>query len=783
MRGMIRAWWVALLAALMGAGPVLVEPLFPRDAPAHAFGAEYARLILEGRAPADVCPYWYLGFPYTTLYCFLPYYLIAPLSGVVGGERAFAVGLVLAAWVFCLGVYALARSLGFGRRARWACVLSAAGMSFEWILGGIYPMTLSLGFGLLALAYRERRVLAPALLALSLYSHPLGGALSSLVMLLWGALAGRWSWVGSVAVAGLLAAPHYAFFLPYARWLSPLVDAPGSPLDLLRPNLYSPGLPLILLGGLGLWRARRAAWARVVAICWALAWGIALAHMAGWTEGLPFGRNLLVDRFTCALLTPLLSVAACRVLSGSPWVRALLAASVVTAALPWVEPFKSPVALVPGSKEAWGWVAAHRSGDPLSRVEAGPFFRSRSELYGSAHNAAWVGPRFTGNFAQGDPYFRALTERAEWELFWWEDPGFVRVVGWLGNVEYLVTALPSVAHAAQRAGWRVTHHPGHVWILKNPHPTPADAINPIAVYDPRPEGRERLMEYTTALNLVPRDGRRFAFVWVRDPGRLREFRKVVIRPRTEGDVRLAMELARRGGRVLLILPSEDEGISGLVGRRLGVRVRSAELRLRPSYPDVRDQVRVWRMAVRSRLKGPLRAPAAPKYQPLNSRPLPRQHRVDGGWFRDVRVGKGTIRVCGVDLPEVAARLHPPLLNTGPWIPPLPGPRERALFSEVLERFGSLPHPVKAWMRGDRVTVRAGGHRWVLVKVKHFPAWVARGGDIFVGPGGTMVIRADAPTVELRFSPPARLYWAGAVGFILGALWLALRARRPIKVRR
>ncbi|MEO2240911.1 MAG: hypothetical protein ABGY09_02455, partial [Euryarchaeota archaeon] len=337
---------------------------------------------------------------------------------------------------------------------------------------------------------------------------------------------------------------------------------------------------------------------------------------------------------------------------------------------------------------------------------------------------------------------------------------------------------PSVARAAQRAGWHVTHHAGHVWTLKNPHPTPADAINPLAVYDPRSEVREGLMKYTTALNLVPRDGRRFAFVWVRDPGRLRAFRKAVIRPRTEGDVRLAVELARRGGRVLLILPSEDERIAGLVERRLGVRVRSAELRLRPAYPDVSDQVRVWRLAVKSRPRGPFRPPEAPRYQPLNPQPLPRQHRVDGRWFRDVRVGKGTIRVCGVDLPEVAARLHPPLLNTGPWIPPLPGPRERALFSKALERFGSQPHPVKARMRGDRIEVRAGGHRWVLVKLKHFPAWIARGGDVLVGPGGTMVIRADAPTVELRFSPPARLYWAGAAGFILGALWLILRARRP-----
>jgi uncharacterized membrane protein len=82
------------------------------------------------------------------------------------------------------------------------------------------------------------------------------------------------------------------------------------------------------------------------------------------------------------------------------------------------------------------------------------------------------------------------------------------------------------------------------------------------------------------------------------------------------------------------------------------------------------------------------------------------------------------------------------------------------------------------MHRDRVEVDTGGHRWVLVKLKHFPAWYARGGRILVGPGGTMVVRADSPRVTLHFSFPARLYALGALGFALGSLALALRWAGP-----
>ncbi len=184
----------------------------------------------------------------------------------------------------------------------------------------------------------------------------------------------------------------------------------------------------------------------------------------------------------------------------------------------------------------------------------------------------------------------------------------------------------------------------------------AETVDPIGVYDPR-SVREVVKEYTTALNLVPKRGYRYIFAVVEDPRELHAFRKVLIRPESPEDVRLATRLAREGKRVLLVLPAGDDRIAREVSRELGVHPKPAELRLRPVYPDVRDQMRVWELVIGSRLPiDPSRV--APKYRPIRSKALPEVYRVDGRWFEDVRVGRGTVRVVGVDLPVVATRLHP-----------------------------------------------------------------------------------------------------------------------------
>ncbi|MEO2240799.1 MAG: hypothetical protein ABGY09_01875, partial [Euryarchaeota archaeon] len=436
-----RWWWVTLLAALLGAGPVLVNPLFPRDAPAHAFALEYAWLVLEGRAPADVCPYWYLGFAYPSSQCLLPYLLESPLIRLLSPPRAFAVGLVLAAWVFCLGVYALARRLGLREWVPRLCLLAAVGMSLEWAWFGDLPLTMSLGFGLLALAFSGHLILTPVFLALSLYSHPLGGVFSCLVTALWGLARRSREDVLSVPLAVLLAAPQYAYLLYHLGWITPELRLPPSVWWVLLPSPYSPGVFLTLLGLLGIaWSAwERPGWrtAAFTSLVLALAIGILTWLLGRWNVPI----HLPVNQLACASV-PLLAVSSGFALwRGGRWVRLLYRLSVLPVTVPWIVLLLTPVPVVPGSGSAWSWVTTHWSGDPLFRVEVGPFLRAWPDPYWAAWNCVVTGPRLTGELPQADPYFRALTERAEWELFWWEDPGFVRVVGWLGNVEYLVTAL------------------------------------------------------------------------------------------------------------------------------------------------------------------------------------------------------------------------------------------------------------------------------------------------------------------------------------------------------
>ncbi|WP_148679794.1 6-pyruvoyl-tetrahydropterin synthase-related protein [Methanopyrus kandleri] len=591
-------------------------------------------------------------------------------------------------------------------------------------------------------------------------------------MLLWGAFERRPGYAVSVGVAWALALPHYAFFLPYARWLSTLIDSPA-PDELFRmlllpfPDLVSPGAFLLALAGLGLWRARREPWARVTGVCWALAWGMVAAYALGLTRHLPFGRNLLLDRFTCVLITPLLALPAAYMLRDrARHVRiaskVLLVLSISSAALPLSDSLSCELPTVPGSADVVAWVKEHRSHDPIVRVE----FLLATKRYGKPHNALWVGPRVKGFFAQGDPYFHALTERMEWEGFWWYDPEFVRTVCRLCNIEYLVVSSFPTVKSGMAAGLTPVYKSKWIRVLENRRIAGAEAVDPIGVYDPR-SVREVVKEYTTALNLVPKRGYRYIFAVVEDPRELSAFRKVLIRPESPEDVRLAVRLAREGKRVLLVLPAGDDRIAREVSRELGVHPKPAELRLRPRYPKP-----ILPRSLRTTLilKGPKR-----------SEKVPPGYQVGGGWFRDVRVGRGTVRVVGVDLPVVAIRLHPTYVNVGKdlgKIPPLPGPHERRLYSRILDGFGSGLHPIPCRFdpRSARVEVIPSGYQWALVKVKHFPAWHASGGRILVGPGGTMIVRTHSERVILYFAYPTRLYALGAVGFALGALALALRAR-------
>ena len=109
--------------------PVLINPWVPRDASPYALTSGYALRTLTGRDPAGPCLYLVRGLPLHYLLCFLPHYLIAPVAGLLGGPRAFAVGLFSATILFALAKHALARSLGLGwRPSAWSGALAADGV-------------------------------------------------------------------------------------------------------------------------------------------------------------------------------------------------------------------------------------------------------------------------------------------------------------------------------------------------------------------------------------------------------------------------------------------------------------------------------------------------------------------------------------------------------------------------------------------------------------------------------------------------------------------------------
>lgn len=764
--------------------PTLPAPHLPRDATAHAFGISYAWRILTGRASDELCCHWYLCFPYTGTYGFASYYLAAPLASIFDGFRAFSVALVAAALLFAMATYLLARRLGAPEPAAAAAsLLAVLGMTMEWNLGGIYPMTLSMSLGLLAHAYRHRRVVSTLLLAASLYTHPAGGALSLLTLLLRGLFERNPRDVLTVVLAVPLAAPHYDRFLRLLPTMSPLIDVPESPLELIfpLPTLYSPGLLVIIPGLLGAWRLRREhpGWTRTVLTCCTVAWAAAGLTVAGLVQHLPMGRNLLLDRLTCVWITPLLATSAYPLFSlRSESRRSLLIGLVMLGIVVAVAMLKMVTlgsACHPELREtvvsvtrSWKWAAGHRPHDPFTRVAAGPALRYLSVPENTAANALRVGPRPTGYFSQGCPHFTALIARMEWQSgSWWYVPGAPSVLTWLTNSKYLLTVSPTVARDAERHGLKLVHSEGPVMILENRRTSFAEAVDPIGVYDPN-VGPERALEaYTTALVLIPYRGDRFTFAVVGDASNLRAFDRILIRPKSRRDVRTALMLARTGHRVLLVLTPHDPGLARWTARLLKISLRRAHLRLRPKDPTAmiaRDRKRVGIGRPLSIHRGTATVPV---------------YLVDGRLWRDLRVGRGTVRVSGLDPARLALTLHPVPVETpqNHWTIPLPGTRERRLLTRLLAGFTPPPpRPVPVRHRGvTDITLYPGRHRWVMVKVMELPEWRARGGRAYLGPGGVMMVRVERTPVELRYEP-RRSAVSLALPIVAG-MALAVRARR------
>jgi len=674
----------------------------------------------------------------------------------------------------------LARDPGASRpEASGAALLPAFGMSMEWNLGGIHPMTLPMALGLLARAYRRRRILSQLLLAASLLTHPAGGALSALTLLLRGALEWRPSGCPHRRHRGTPGGPALRPAPPLVPQHVPPVDAPDSPLEMVPPipTPYSPGLIVICLGLLGAQRLHRRhpSWTRTVLTCRAIAWATAGPVAPGLTSHLPPGRNPLVDsacgprRCWPPPRTPCFPPSACpgRGLALAIPTVASGAAIALTAALagPALTSHPSDPA------KAWRWVEEHHPPDPFTRVVPGPVLQGLKLPESSAANSPRVGPRPTGYFSQGRPHLTAPVARTEWRSgSWWYLPGAPTVLTWLTNSRYLVTVSPHVVRDAERHGLRAVYRAGPATVLENRRTSAVEAVDPIGVYDAN-LGTERLLEaYTTALVLTPYRGSRLTFAVANDPEELRKFDRVIVRPRSERDVETALRLARSGRRVLLVPPAHRPQLARRAAELIGLPVHRTRLRFHPRDPTDRI-VQDWRrIGARVLHIVPLHRPTTvPAYL------------IDGRLWADVRVGKGLVRVSGIDPAHLALTLHPVPTQTprNHWVVPLPDARERGLLTRLLSGFDSPP-PRPVPYRHDgvvRITLRPT-HRWMMVKVMATPEWRIRGGRAYLGPGGVMILQVKRTPVELRYVPARST--ASELLPLVAALALVVRAWRGMR---
>ncbi len=773
-----------MVGALAANAANLSHPLLSRDSRAHVLKIWYTHgMLAHGRWDAW-CPEWYSGFPYLTFYGSLGYLIGAGVDAVVGDPVAsFLVCLVLAAFAVGFGVYWVARSRGFERWVSVICALLAltsGGLMKALNWEGVYPTVLALGFGLLAWGWyerwlrggdRRRLALSAACLVPALYTHPLGGLLSGGLIFTRGIFealvdASRREprflalSVAPVVVAGLIAFPHYAGAVYYKRflselWLYPPGSVAGVVKDLAVGGKWSPGLLVSVLGlsgvVLGLRRRDPVAWFTLFWLVVSVL--VCLAYVLGYWSKIPLGRNMLAERYTTVLLPLLLSIAAApvvRELVRSRWAVVGAVAFLIglggVGALSYTPPL--PPKLYPSALKAWRWVGGEWGGrSALERVDADPYTHlfdasvPISPIY-SGH------PTIMGWFSQGDPMFFSLAARWEWELGWVYDPNFVRTSLWATNTRFLVTKSRLVAK-------RLMREPGFVYRARfgrfrvfeyRGHGGPAAVVpHPIGVVDPWLGLRTENAYYTTLLNFVATPGRRYVFADVTWRG-ASAFDRLIVRPRRAEDVRRAVELARSGRRVLLILPERCPGpVLRSVERSLGVDLR----RSRP-----------------------------PSFVP-SRRYLGGAYRVDGRWFRDVRAGGGMVRVCGVDLIRFTMRFHrliKEVQTKGYRMPRLPTDRERRFVNAVLKGFDSgRPRPAWAAFVGGPERLRVRGSGWVFVKVKYFPAWRSGSGPVLPASCGQMLVRVPGEA-ELRYEPPAVVsvcpYAAAVAGIAaLGALAL------------
>ena len=760
---------LATLAGALAAIPDVIAPWVPRDSMSHAFGIGYAWKIITGKASAALCKFWYMGFPYTGTYGFIPYILASPLYPLLGGYKSFGVAMTIAASLFTLSTYLLCRSFGISRlNSTYISMMTSSGMIAQWVRGGIYPMTLSMAFGNISNAYYNRNTMVSVLfLTLSLHSHPAGGALSVLTMTIRGIYKRDIKFIPIVVSSTLISLPFYVRFIKLYPVMSSLVNMPHNLLSILKTSIFSPGLPILTLGLIGaillirrksdkMFKEISIITLTIFSISWITAF-ILITH-----PNHPPARNLLVDRLTCVWCTPFLSSTAIVLVSNvSPIVNTLLLPAVYFYSIytsisnirlsypkgPWIYVVKS-----------W-WYMYNHYNSKYYNICSGPVIRYLKPPVDCPGFQPLI-CRPTGYFSQGCPYFNALIARLEWERgAWWYVPYSQRTIMMLTGSKYALVFSPHVKKLMKLDEINRIKTIGCVGIFECKSASLIYKINPIALYCPYNNTHKVLTAYTTFLNLIPKSGYKYMFVLCNNKTSLNRFSKIIIVPKSKDDVIEAIKLSDHGKRVILIIPSKNKHVQDIISKVLNINIHKGFIKFHPVY-------------VTNVLNFDYRLIGLGRVRSMKAVTKVAVHYVDGRLVKTFKRGRGLLKVVGIDPIKLVEDLHPVPIIEGPnhLAVPLPGKFERRIVSDVLKGFEDEVKTVS--FHGNRECIIVNKKGWYLIATRFTPEWIVYGGKKYVGSGGDLVVKVSRKKALLVYNP--YIPWWSLFGPVAGITLLVLR---------
>jgi len=759
---------LAALSGALAAFPDALVPWLPRDSLSHAFGIGYAWKIISGKTSAAFCKFWYTGFPYTGTYGFLPYILASPLYPKLGGYKSFSIAMIMSASIFSLSVYMLSRSLKLNRSTSLiSSILTSSCMISQWIDGGIYPMTLSMALGNLSHAYYKRNyILSVALLTLSLYSHPAGGILSSATIAIRGIYENSYRKPLLIVITSLLlSSPFYIRFLYLYPTMSSLVTIPLDIGELIETSIFSPGLPLIIIGTLGsIFIVRRNMEYKQIAMttltCFSIAWIIALFVIICVHCGyLPF-RNLLLDRITCVWTTPMLSITASIAISEMNIIGNVLILPLICicSIYPTVHGISLNYPNGPWEYivKSWWWTARHCQGYTICSGPIVRYFKSPIDCPEFLPDI----DRATGFFSQGCPYFNALIARLEWErATWWYLPYTQKTFMILTGSRYAIVLSHHVKKLMMQDGIKLQKDINGVGIFECKEASLVYKVkDPIALYDPYDNIHDVLMSYTTFLNLVPRDGYKYTFVLINDRKYLNNFNKIIIKPCSISDVKKALFLANKGKKVIIVIPN-SKVINEYISNKLKVKISRGYIDF---YPK----------SVVKTLNSEYRGLMIIKAYPMRVFHRITCYYIDNGIIKNVKTYGGTLRILGVDPVNLVKKVNPVPIVEGPnhLALPIPGKKERSLAEKALKGFECKVTPVDYTGRRDDIRIKGKG--WFLIATRFTPEWIVYNGKAYPGSGGDLMVRVKGGHARVTYEP--YVPWWSFLGPALGILLLVFR---------